>query len=273
MEHGPKSSTNDGPSDQLVPRAREACSGALIVNADDWGYDRETTDHTLDCIRCGAVSSVSAMVFMKDSERAAAIVHEKGIDAGLHLNVTAPFSASGIPTRLIEHQERVSRYLLRSRLSQVVFHPGLTRSFEYVVSAQLNEFGELYGREPGRLDGHHHMHLCSNVLLGRLLPLGTVVRRNFSFQPGERAFHNRIYRRAVDRALARRHRLTDFFLPLMPLEPSGRLKRVFSLARNFVVELETHAINPVEHYFLTKGGISSLDGTCSVSPGYPTCFR
>src|SRR5215470_13086418 len=103
--------------------------GSLIVNADDWGRDRVTTDRTLDCVRCGAVSSVSAMVFMKDSERAAAIVREHGIDAGLHLNFTTPFSAPGIPARLAGHQERLSQYLRRHRLSQVVFHPGLIRSF------------------------------------------------------------------------------------------------------------------------------------------------
>ncbi len=44
--------------------------GVLIVNADDWGRDRETTDHTLECVVGGAVSSVSAMVFMEDSTRA-----------------------------------------------------------------------------------------------------------------------------------------------------------------------------------------------------------
>jgi hypothetical protein len=240
----------------------------LIVNADDWGRDRETTDRTWDCIGCGAVSSVSAMVFMKDSERAAAIALEQGIDAGLHLNFTAPFTAAGVPTRLGEHQERVSQYLRRCRLSQVMFHPGLIRSFEYVVAAQYNEFTRLYGGEPGRLDGHHHMHLCSNVVLGRLLPPGSIVRRNFSFRPEEKGFGNRIYRLAVDRALARRHRITDYFFALMPLEPVGRLKRVSCLARTFVVEVETHPLNPVEHCFLTKGGISLLDSKCQVASRY-----
>lgn len=67
-------------------------AGALIVNADDWGRDRETTDRTLFCLREGAVSSASAMVFMEDSERAAALAKEHGVDAGLHLNLTAPLS-------------------------------------------------------------------------------------------------------------------------------------------------------------------------------------
>src|SRR5438445_7602395 len=65
--------------------------GVLIINADDWGRECETTDRILDCICCGAVSSVSGMVFMEDSERAACIAREKGVDVGLHLNFTTPF--------------------------------------------------------------------------------------------------------------------------------------------------------------------------------------
>ncbi len=147
-------------------------SGALIVNADDWGRDVENTDRTLECIVRGTVSSVSAMVFMKDSERAAEIAREHGIDAGLHLNLTTEFSASSTPMVLIEDQGRISRYLGKRRFSQVVFHPGLASSFQYVVAAQRDEFCRLYGTEPKRLDGHHHMHLCANVLLQKVVAVG-----------------------------------------------------------------------------------------------------
>jgi chitin disaccharide deacetylase len=232
-----------------------AASGFLILNADDWGRDTENTDRTLDCFSRGAMSSVSAMVFMEDSQRAAEIAREKGIDAGLHLNFTMAFSAPQIPARLSEHQQRLARHLQRHRLSPVLFHPGLIRSFEYVVAAQREEFCRLYGGEPKRLDGHHHMHLCANVLLQRLLPAGTIVRRNFSFQPGEKGFYNRAYRKIVDGILARRHRLTDMFFSLPPLGPPVRLERMFSLAGEFAVEVETHPVNPEEHRFLTEGEI------------------
>src|SRR5713226_4540807 len=78
-----------------------------------------------------------------------------------------------------------------------------------------------------------HMHLCANALLAGLLPLGTLVRRNFSFQPGEKGAVNRLHRQAVDKRLARRHRLTDFFFSLPPLEPQSRLERILSLAHQF----------------------------------------
>jgi chitin disaccharide deacetylase len=229
--------------------------GALIVNADDWGRDLQTTARTLECVLRGAVSSVSAMVFMEDSERAAAVARESGIDAGLHLNLTTPFSMPGCPAKLTEHQQRLSAYLRPSRFASVVYHPGLANSFEYVVAAQLDEFGRLFGADAERIDGHHHMHLCANVLFGRLLPEGTMIRRNFTFGAGEKSFGNRLYRRIVDGMLARRHRLTDLFFSLPPLEPRERLRRIFSAAKERVVELETHPVNPVEYEFLAGGEI------------------
>jgi len=248
-------------------------AGRLIINADDWGRDNETTQRTLECFQRGTISSVSGMVFMKDSERAAAIARERGIDAGLHLNLTAPFTAPGVTTRLHEHQQRLSSYLQRHRFSQAVFHPGLTQSFNYVVTAQLDEFSLLYGTRPARIDGHHHMHLCANVLMGGLLPQGTIVRRNFSFQPGEKSLWNRLYRRIVDRMLARRHRLTDYFFSLFPLEPPDRLRRIFALARDFAVEVETHPVKPEEYRFLTAGEIFHWAGDLPIARQFALSLR
>lgn len=230
-------------------------TGLLIINADDWGREARTTGRIADCVRRGAVSSVSAMVFMEDSEEAAELAREGDIEAGLHLNFTTPYSAAGCPTRLMEHQQELARYLRKHRFAQVVFHPGLMRSFEYVVKAQLDEFRRLYGKEAERVDGHHHMHLCANVLFQRLLPSGALVRRNFTVQPGEKSLWNRYYRLSVDRMLSRRHRLVDFFSSLAPLVPQGRLQQIFSLARQFVVEVETHPIRPEEYRFLEGGEI------------------
>ena len=239
-------------------------AGALIINADDFGRDRWNTQKILECIVAGSISSVSAMVFMEDSERAAAIARQRGVDTGLHLNLTTPFSAAA-PPLLREHQHRVARYLEQHRLARLIFHPGLAGSFEYVVRKQLDEFNRLYGAPPARIDGHHHMHQCANVVLAKLLPAGTVVRRNFSFQPGEKSWANRTYRKILDRMLAKRHRLTDYFFSLAPVELLGRLERVFSLAQQSIVEVETHPINLAEYRFLSGGAIFRLAGSLSVA--------
>lgn len=247
-------------------------AGLLIINADDWGKDVETTERSLECILGGTVSSVSALVFMEDSERAARKACERRIDVGLHLNFTAPFSAAASPKRLLEHQQYLTQYLRGHKLARIVYHPGLSNSFGYVIAAQLEEFNRLYGAEPNRIDGHHHMHLCMNVLRGGFLPPGIIVRRNFSFQPGEKSLINRLYRRFVDLMLVRRYHITDFLFSLLPLEPAGRLERIFSLARQFIVEVETHPINLPEYKFLIEGEIFRLAGELPIAPRF-TCSR
>jgi predicted glycoside hydrolase/deacetylase ChbG (UPF0249 family) len=207
------------------------------------------------------------MVFMADSERAAEIARQRSFDCGLHLNFTAPFSALNIPARLSEHQSRIARYLKRNRLAQACYHPGLANSFRYVVAAQFEEFQRIYGSEPGRIDGHHHMHLAANVLFSGLLPASAIVRRNFSFRRGEKSWSNRLYRNFLDARLARRHQLTDYFFSLPPLDRE-RLTGIFSLARHSAVEVETHPVNADEYRFLMGGEILRRTGGMPIARGY-----
>lgn len=243
-------------------------TGRLVINADDWGRDRDTTDRILECTRAGSVSSVSGMVFMEDSERAAAMTRSEGIDTGLHLNFTTPFSTPARQSRLLEQQRRITRHLLMHRFAPVVFHPGLIAAFDYVVAAQVDEFRRLYDAEPNRIDGHHHMHLCANVMLQKLLPPGIRVRRNFSFRADEKGGVNRLYRRCVDRGLARRHVLTDFFFTLRPIGPPDRLPRIFSMAGRSTVEVAAHPVDPEEHRFLTGGEIFRTVGDLPIASSF-----
>lgn len=252
-------------ADDLIFQGGSVRSGVLIINADDWGRDKENTDRIHDCKLAGTVSSASAMVFMADSERAAFIAAERGIDTGLHLNLTMPFSARNLPARLCDHHQKIRKYLTRHRLAQVVYHPGLVGAFEYVVKRQLEEYQRLYGAPTRRVDGHHHMHLCSNILLGGHLPSGTMARRNFSFQSGEKSFVNRLYRKTTDYILARRHRLTDFFYSLSPIDPPGRLEKIFALASRFCVEVETHPVDPSEFRFLMSKEILQRIGNMQIA--------
>lgn len=247
--------------------ARLGKPGLLIVNADDWGGDSHTTDRTLACSLVKTISSVSAMVFMEDSERAAAIARDQGLDAGLHLNLTCGFSAPCCSPALREHQQRLARYLLKHPFARAVFHPGLVGSFEYVVAAQREEFHRLYGIEPDHIDGHHHMHLCANVLLSGLLAAGAKVRRHFSWERGEKRVRNSLFRYTTRLMLGRRHPQADYFFSLPPLEPA-RLDYIFSLAHRFVVELETHPVNDREYQFLTEGEVFRWTHDTPIASGY-----
>lgn len=246
----------------------EQSGGMVIVNADDWGRNAVTTDRSLDCVLRRRVSCVSAMLFMEDSERAADLAQHHGIDASLHLNFTLPFSSTSLPSRLKDYQNETSRFLRLHRFAPALYHPGLATRFEYLVQAQLEEYERLYGCLPKRVDGHHHMHLCSNVVFQRLMPDGTIVRRNLSFRSGEKGCLNLIYRSWENRQLARRHLMTDFFFDLQPLEPSQRLERIFQLGRRCDVEVETHVVNSEEFEFLLGDEFLRRLGGTKVAQGY-----
>ncbi len=255
--------------DLMADSGADGQRGVLIVNADDWGRDWITTQRIRECVMDRSVSSVSAMVFMADSERAAIIAGQEEIDAGLHLNFTTPFSDPNCPALLKDRQREICEYLRGHRLARGIFHPGLMRSFDYVVAAQMGEFRRLYQRDSNRIDGHHHMHLCANVLHGKLLPAGIIVRRNDSFLPSENLI-KRLYRQVQDRILAQRYFLVDFFTNLAPLSPAARLDRVFSLSRKYVVELETHPVKPEEYRFLKSGEIFQRTGHVPIASRYTT---
>src|SRR5258708_450917 len=208
------------------------------------------------------------MLFMADSQRAAELARDYSVDVGLHLNFTTSFTSPQTPAGLMHHQQLLMRFLRGNRFAKTVFHPALHGSFKYVVAAQLEEFRRLLGVEPKHIDGHHHMHLCANVLLGDLLPAGTAARRTFSFQAGEKSMTNRFFRKLSDNKLARKHRVADYFFSLPPLEPTERLERIVELAKQFVVEVETHPANPEEYRFLTDGRIFDLIGDVPLASSY-----
>ena len=133
----------DGLGAEAARNGERRSRGLLIMNADDWGRDAKTTRMILECVERGSVSSASGMVFMEDSERAAALARERRVSVGLHLNLTTPFSSPACPGELAKRQERIASYLRSSRLAQIVYHPRLAGDFQYVVNAQLEEFRRL----------------------------------------------------------------------------------------------------------------------------------
>jgi predicted glycoside hydrolase/deacetylase ChbG (UPF0249 family) len=230
----------------------------LIVNADDWGRSRAETDAILQCHLGGHITSVSAMVFMEDSERAAGLAGENRVDVGLHLNFSQQFTGEIVSPALRNHHRSIVAFLTTNKYAQLFYNPFLRTQFAYSCQSQLEEFTRLFGALPTHIDGHHHMHLCANVLLSRSIPAGMAVRRNFSFWPGEKSLLNRVYRGAVDRWLARRYRLTDYFFDLTQCMEKKKLGRVAALARLEEVELMTHPISPGEQAYLMSEDCSEL---------------
>jgi chitin disaccharide deacetylase len=198
------------------------------------------------------------MVFMEDSERAAELAGEAGLDVGLHLNLTEQFTGTRHGQTLRHHHNLVIRYLKANKYSQLVYNPFLRNAFAYVYEAQAEEFSRLYGKMPSHVDGHHHMHLCVNMLLSGLIPAGVKIRRNFSFWPGEKSAFNRAYRKLVDQWLARQYRLPDYFFCLSQCIQEKKWDRVETLARCSNVELMTHPVVTAEAEYMKGGEFNAL---------------
>jgi chitin disaccharide deacetylase len=222
----------------------------IIVNADDLGRSRPETDAALACHARGRITAATAMMFMADSERAAEAAKSAGLDVGLHVNLDETFTAPGVSPVLRKQHESIACLLTRGKYSPLLYHPFLSGKLRSVYRAQEDEFIRLYGKPPSHVDGHRHRHLCTNMLIGRVIPAGYQVRRSFTFYRGEKSFANRLYRGWVDQRLQRRHRLTDGFFCLRQSLQSKKLERVIELSKTARVELMTHPHNALEYDFL-----------------------
>ncbi|MDG5814874.1 ChbG/HpnK family deacetylase [Chitinispirillales bacterium ANBcel5] len=218
----------------------------LYINADDWGASETTTNLIQECIDRNVVDSISAMVFMNDSERAADKVLSSGLAAALHINFTTPFNGYSGAGRLIESQQKIVNYLRSSKIAPYIYNPLLKNEFEYVFNAQCEEYFKLYQCVPGRIDGHNHMHLCANMLISDLLPHNIWVRRNNSFFKGEKNKLNKGYRFMIDKLLQKRYLCSDYFFHIQQISNKTghnrleKLQNIISLSKEYTVELLAH---------------------------------
>lgn len=223
----------------------------LIVTADDFGSKQIVTDNIIDCYIKNRITAASAMVFMNDSERAADLALEHNLNVGLHLNFTQELTGKTTNFLVRMHHKKVSTYLKRYKFNQILYNPFLINSFEYIFKSQWEEFSILYHHEPIRIDGHHHMHLCMNMLIGSVLPEKIRVRKHFDFTFGEKSLLKILYRQFVDRWLQSRQICTDYFFSLVPIKRS-RLKRIISLSKCKDVEIMVHPGINEEYLYLTS---------------------
>ena len=212
----------------------------LIINADDFGVSHPATERIIKCYLQGSITSTSAMLFMVDSQRAAELWKDNRIDVGLHLNFTQTLTQRLKNDLFQDYHNLIATFLCSGKYNFMIYNPNLKKAFKYVFQKQLEEFERLYGMSPSYINGHHHMHLCTNMLIDKIIPRGLKVRRNFSFSKGEKNLLNRLYRACVDKWLNRQYQTTDYFFSLPYLLKNNRLGSAFLLSESSIVELETH---------------------------------
>jgi predicted glycoside hydrolase/deacetylase ChbG (UPF0249 family) len=218
----------------------------VIINADDWGYDKYSTDRALESFLAGRITSTSAVVYMADSARAAAIARANSLTTvGLHLNLTAPYQVP-VSDTVRERHDQVVRFFASPSAARWIYNPLLHRTVRAVIQDQIAAFHALYECPPDHLDSHHHMHISPNVLLDGGIPPRWPVRRSFTFLPGEKSTANRAARALINAYLAGRHPTTDYFLEIGAFE---RLSRARNLAAA-TVELMAHPASTRDYELL-----------------------
>jgi predicted glycoside hydrolase/deacetylase ChbG (UPF0249 family) len=220
---------------------RPAPPGLLVVNADDWGAEWATTDAILSCFQAGAISSTTAMMFMEDSHRAAALARAHGLPVGLHLNLTMTYTDAQSSALAKEHQARLAELYSTASRPHRSLHPAALHLVRDCVEDQLQEFHRLYGGPPTHIDGHNHAHLSTNVLLSRGLPRGIRLRRAQNW-PRATTIGGRLGRRARDATLAG-FRTTRWFTSIRTAHPAlggHGLTELLDLSRDASVEIMVH---------------------------------
>lgn len=140
---------------------RHACEnrsvGKLIITADDYGYRPAYDEGMLEAARAGALESVSAFATKPGLEPGPLL--ETGVEIGLHLDLAAPGDA---PRARDADRKRAAADIRR----------------------QFDRFGELFGRPPAYLDGHHHGHardglgiVVADFAVAHRLPVRSVSER------------------------------------------------------------------------------------------------
>jgi predicted glycoside hydrolase/deacetylase ChbG (UPF0249 family) len=227
-------------------------SGLLIVNADDWGGERRSTEAIHEAFGAGRVTSTTAMVFMEDSGRAAEIAKAERLPVGLHLNLTQPFTDPATPAPARERQQRVAAAFLghgrdghpgTSQVRRWLYDPRIAGLVGDVLRDQLERFEALYGGPPDHFDGHNYVDTAPNVFLSRALPRGAKMRNSLDRYPlGKGAM-------AVARGLRQqvrgwRFRSTRYVLHITDLELPGDPR--LATAETDPVEVICHPDNPAE---------------------------
>lgn len=191
-------------------------SKILIVNADDFGRTRVASDLTMECFAAGQLSSATAMVYMDDSERGAALAREVDLPAGLHLNFTEPFTSKETPGKVRERQADACRTLGdRLRLRSWSYDPRIATLVDDAIRDQLERFEALFEGPPTHVDGHNHVQVCPNVTKAPSLS-GDKLRNALWSWPSERTAM--AFARAARRLLtARKFLTTRYFLDISEL--------------------------------------------------------
>jgi len=135
----------------------------MIINADDFGFNKEITDGILNCHRAGTVTSTTMMVNMSASDYAAEFVSKcPNLSVGIHLNLTAGRPLTD-PSKVRSLVDSNGYFLDHQEMFRRAFRYQLNRKeVETELTRQIEKFIE-YGLMPTHCDSHHHIADCPGI--------------------------------------------------------------------------------------------------------------
>jgi predicted glycoside hydrolase/deacetylase ChbG (UPF0249 family) len=153
----------------------------IILNADDFGFSRDTVDATIDCFERGLLTSATIMPNMPATPHAIEYVSRaKQASFGVHLTLTGdgdarPVSSPSTVSRLVDSSGCLldTRTFRLRALARRLDVGQLEREIEAQISCIRNA-----GVAVTHVDSHRHLHKFPQVLeaLGRVLPSFGITR-------------------------------------------------------------------------------------------------
>ncbi len=139
----------------------------LIINADDLGVNPQRSHGIFQCVEFGVVTSVSLFANGSDSDDAGKRAREKGLSAGLHLNLTDEY-----PLSKRDHIESLlevnGQFFEASRFYELIDEGVIKQEhLEREIRAQVEWMFDVYG-QPTHVNGHmgiHHHPLVAETLI------------------------------------------------------------------------------------------------------------
>ena len=132
----------------------------LIVNADDFGFNKEITDGILEAHRNGVVTSTTLMVNMPAVEYAVEMSKDcPDLSVGIHVNLTAgkPLCSPSEVASLVDADGNfLDCATFMSRANRCKLE---SEHLERELTRQFERFEEL-GIKPTHADSHHHAASC-----------------------------------------------------------------------------------------------------------------
>jgi predicted glycoside hydrolase/deacetylase ChbG (UPF0249 family) len=133
----------------------------ITICADDYGLTQAVSSGILEAVEAGRLDATGAMTTRPHWKTAARDLASLSgaVEAGLHLDLTLGPPLTSMP--ILAPRGKLPSIGALIRLSQAGRLPEAEIRAE--IAAQIDAFGEHFGRAPAFIDGHQHVHMLPGI--------------------------------------------------------------------------------------------------------------